>query len=94
MIKWLNQPAGQAKIIGCLTQDTLILLQPPRELLQGAGDALAVDISALVTIDSAGVAFLLELKDYGLKHGHKINFIGATESFNKLKSLYNLDTII
>lgn len=94
MVRWLNHPADGAAIKGSLDQQHLIKLLPVERLLAGFSGQLGIDLSGVERIDSAGMAFLLELKQVAAQTELEVSFHGSTDSLNKLKSLYNLEHII
>ena len=93
MLEWLELESNQAAIKGQLDQWQLGKLMPVAPLLSNYRDLLTVDLSEIDKIDSAGIAFLLELKQQAQKVGLKIDFQGSPSALNKLKSLYNLEQL-
>ena len=93
MLECLKQ---QDKLVikGALTQFSLARSPNIQQLLAGFSIDIVVDLSAVEKVDTAGVSFLLELKECAGEKKLEISFEGATNSLKKLKSLYNLDTII
>lgn len=94
MLQWFSHEAGCAGLKGLLDRKNLVKLPSIKCLLVGFKDQLNIDLSGVDEIDSAGVAFILELKEAAEKNKLEVNFHGTTDSLNKLKSLYNLDKII
>jgi len=93
MLEWQETAPNQVAIKGRLDQWNLARLMPITPLLAAFKELLIIDLSAINKIDSAGLAFLLELKQQAGTLGLKIEFQGSPSSLNKLKSLYNLEQL-
>ena len=94
MVQWLVNQTGQVSIKGKLNQKSLVKLLPIAKLLKPHQAQLTIELSGIEEVDTAGMAFLLEIKEQaGLKQ-LKISFDGSTNSLNQLKSLYNLAKMI
>ena len=94
MVEWLIHGTDGVAIKGSLDQQHLVKLLPIDSLLSDFKDQLNIDLSGIVQVDSAGIAFILELKEIAAKTNLKVTFHGSTCSLDKLKSLYNLEQII
>jgi phospholipid transport system transporter-binding protein len=93
MLEWLEIKPEHVAIRGELDQWQVARLMPIATLLSKHQQHLTIDLSGIDKVDSAGVAFLLELKEHAMKLELNINFCGSPSSLNKLKSLYNLEQL-
>ena len=90
MVKWLVIDPNSASIKGRLDQNTVVKLLPITKLLAPHQGSLTIELSGIEQIDTAGMAFLLEIKEQATLLQLKVSFEGSTNSLNQLKSLYNL----
>lgn len=74
----------------------LTLTQMPQWLTQAdrlAGSA-QIDLAAITRADSAGLAYLLELKRRAQAQGAPLSLIGAPPQLRQIASFFELDTIL
>ncbi len=74
----------------------LTLTQMPQWLTQAdrlAGSA-QIDLAAITRADSAGLAYLLELKRRAQARGAPLSLIGAPPQLRQIASFFELDTIL
>ena len=69
---------------------TLALLQP---LLQAA-DAPVVDASALVDLDTAAIALLLDCRRQAQARGKQLQVVGAPAKLGQLARLYGVEDLL
>ena len=70
-----------------LVMTTVSSLHKSMQILLAKTKALQLDLSLIKNVDSAGIAFLLELKSIAKRNGCKLDFIktpGLIERFCKL----------
>ena len=93
-ISWKNSDDNLVFLIGKLSQTTVTSLLPIKKQLQTYNDELNIDLSQLTNVDSAGLAYLVELKEYCDKHKIDVCFKNATNALIKLIALYNAETLL
>lgn len=93
-VDWQMPSKHRGEIAGELNRHSMTNLPSPRQLLKGQSGAVVVGLSQLTRIDSAGVAWLLELKQQASHQGIALTFEGHTESLSKLLGLYSLQEIV
>lgn len=91
---WQNVSDNSVKLIGKLSQSTVTSLLPIKKQLQTYNSELNVDLSQLTKVDSAGLAYLLELKEIAEKKAIVVRFKGATVALSKLIALYNAEPLL
>lgn len=90
MVQWLVIDPNSVAIKGRLDRNTVVELLPITKLLARHQGSLTIELSGIAQIDTAGMAFLLEIKEQASLLQLKVSFEGSTNSLNQLKSLYNL----
>lgn len=93
-VEW--QSAGDNKVVltGKLSQSTVPSLIPIKKYLQQYNDQLYVDLGQLTKVDSAGLAYLVELQQYCQHKGISLQYEGATPALDKLVTLYNAESLL
>ncbi|HCH51661.1 MAG TPA: lipid asymmetry maintenance protein MlaB [Proteus sp.] len=77
---------------GILDRETLLPVWQQRKTL--LADLNTIDVSALSHIDSTGLALFVHLKAEVETQNRHLNIQGATERFQTLITLYDLDEIM
>jgi len=93
-IEWQESNNGSVSLVGELSQKTIISLLPIKKQLQKYNGELNIDLSQLENVDSAGLAYLVELKQYCDSNNLNVFFNKATERLNKLIALYNAEPLL
>jgi len=93
-IEWQESNNGSVSLVGELSQKTIISLLPIKKQLQKYNGELNVDLSQLENVDSAGLAYLVELKQYCDNNNLNVFFNKATDRLNKLIALYNAESLL
>lgn len=93
-IEWQQADENSVFLVGKLSQKTVISLLPIKKQLQKYNDSLNIDLSQLSNVDSAGLAYLVELKEYCENNNINVYFENATEALDKLIALYNAESLL
>ena len=93
-IEWQESNENSVCLVGELSQKTIISLLPIKKKLQKYNGELNIDLSQLENVDSAGLAYLVELKQYCDNNNLNVFFNNATERLNKLIALYNAEPLL
>lgn len=91
---WENVDDNSVKLSGKLSQSTVTSLLPIKKQLQTYNSELNIDLSQLTKVDSAGLAYLLELKQVGENKAIVVRFSNATVALTKLIALYNAEPLL
>ncbi len=93
-IDWQHLNDNSIVLVGKLSQTTVTSLLPIKKQLQPYNSDLNIDLSKLTKVDSAGLAYLIELKQYCEKNSIDIYFNNATKALEKLIALYNAESLL
>jgi phospholipid transport system transporter-binding protein len=93
-ITWQSENENTVVLNGKLSQSTVPLLFPIKKKMQQYNDQLTVDLAQLSHVDSAGLAYLIELQQYCQSKKIKLQYKGATTALSKLIALYNAEPLL
>jgi len=93
-IQWQNIDDKSVSLVGKLSQSTVTSLLPIKKKLQTYNSGLTIDLGQLTKVDSAGLAYLIELKQYCDKSSIELSFVGVTTAVTKLITLYNAQQLL
>lgn len=93
-ITWQSQNDNKVELIGKLSQSTVPSLFPIKKKMQQYNGQLVVDLAQLSHVDSAGLAYLIELQQYCQAKSITLQYEGATTALNKLVALYNAESLL
>ena len=93
-VEWQQANDDSIILIGKLSQKTVTLLLPIKKKLQTYNGALNINLSQLTNVDSAGLAYLVELKQYCEINNINVHFDCATDALKKLIALYNAESLL
>lgn len=93
-IAWQHVDDSSVTLVGKLSQTTVSSLLPIKKQLQTYNGALTIDLSQLTNVDSAGLAYLIELKQFCEKNNIDMHFSRATIALTKLIALYNAEPLL
>lgn len=74
-----------------LDLDSVPALMPRADQLAGAG---TLDLSGVAQVDSAGIAFLLELQRRARRQGRTLEFSGAGNRIRQLAVFFEVDSLL
>jgi len=94
VINWQTVTANEVALSGVLSQTSLMSLMPIAQRLQGLESEIRLDLSGLSLVDTAGLAFLIELKAVAEQQQLSMRYIGASAALDKLVSLYNAQSLL
>ncbi len=93
MATWQEVSQNTVELSGELSRHSVQSLIPVVARLKGY-EQLSVELSKLSHVDSAGLAFLIELQERASKLKLCLNFVGSTAALDKLIALYNADSLL
>ncbi|MGB1297947.1 MAG: STAS domain-containing protein [Psychrobium sp.] len=93
-VEWQSAGDNNVVLVGKLSQSTVPSLIPIKKYLQQYNDQLYVDLGQLTKVDSAGLAYLVELQQYCQHKGISLQYEGATPALEKLVALYNAESLL
>lgn len=93
MVTWQEVSPNTVALNGELSRHSVASLMPVAKRLKGY-EQLNVELSKLSNIDSAGLAFLIELQEQASKLKLNLNFLGSTVALDKLIALYNAQSLL
>jgi len=93
-IEWQQANEHSVFLVGNLSQKTVISLLPIKKQLQKYNGELIIDLSQLDNVDSAGLAYLIELKQCCENSNVNVYFKNVTDRLNKLIALYNAESLL
>ena len=94
MLTWQRTSATSVAMLGILNRKTLHELLPVAKRLQEFSGTLNVELADLEQVDTAGLAFLIEIKQAADKKQLQLNFSGTTSALDKLISLHNAQSLL
>lgn len=93
-IAWQHVDDNLVILVGKLSQTTVTSLLPIKKQLQTYNGGLTIDLSQLTNVDSAGLAYLIELKQFCENNSIDVCFNSATIALTKLITLYNAEPLL
>lgn len=93
-INWQHLDEKSIVLVGKLSQTSVSSLLPIKKQLQPYNSELNIDLSQLTKVDSAGLAYLVELRQYCETNNIDVYFNSATEALEKLIALYNAESLL
>jgi len=93
VITWQNVSPNTVELCGELSQRSVTSLMPINSRIDGHSGELNVELAKLAHVDTAGLAFLIELQQCATQHQISLNFSGSTMALDKLISLYNAQSL-
>jgi len=94
VVNWQEVSTNTIMLSGELSQRSVESLLPVAPRFNTYDSELNIELSQLVKVDSAGLAFLIELQEYATQHNFALTFSGLTSALEKLVSLYNAQDLI
>ena len=94
MLTWQRTSATSVAMLCILNRKTLHELLPVAKRLQEFSGTLNVELADLEQVDTAGLAFLIEIKQAADKKQLQLNFSGTTSALDKLISLHNAQSLL
>jgi len=94
VITWQEISTTTVELSGELTQRSVGSLLPVNTRLSAYDQELNLELSKLSLVDSAGLAFLIEVQEHATRLNIKLNFSGSTSGLDKLISLYNAQSLL
>jgi len=93
-IQWQHIDEKSVTLVGKLSQTTVTSLLPIKKRLRTYNSGLTIDLSKVTKVDSAGLAYLIELKQYCENSSIEVHFINVTNALTKLIALYNAEQLL
>lgn len=93
-ISWQNTEQHQVILAGKLSQSTVPSLFPIKKRMAQYNERLDIELGQLTHVDSAGLAFLIELREYCDNKSINLQLNGATPALTKLIALYNAEPLL
>jgi len=94
VVTWQSTSENTVALRGELSQRSVETLLPVAPRLRVYDSELNIELSQLAKVDSAGLAFLIELQEYATQHDIALTFSGLTPALEKLVSLYNAQDLL
>lgn len=94
MINWQQDANGAIELIGDLSQHSVERLMPIEGRIKALQSPISIELSKLASVDTAGLALLLELKAQADNLQKEISFVGSTPALDKLVALYNAKSLL
>jgi len=94
VVTWQSPSENTVALRGELSQRSVESLLPVAPRLRVYDKELNIELSQLAKVDSAGLAFLIELQEYATQHDIALTFSGLTSALEKLVSLYNAQDLL
>ncbi len=94
MLTWQRTSATSVAMQGILNRKTVQELLPVAKRLQDFSGILNVELADLERVDTAGLAFLIEIKQAAEEKQLQLNFSGTTSALDKLISLHNAQSLL
>ena len=94
MLTWQRTSATSVAMQGILNRKPVQELLPVAKRLQDFSGILNVELADLERVDTAGLAFLIEIKQAAEEKQLQLNFSGTTSALDKLISLHNAQSLL
>jgi len=93
VVTWQNVTENKIELSGILSQTSLMELMPIASRLQTLNGEVNIGLSGLSLVDTAGLAFLIELKAEAKQRALNLRYSGTSPALDKLVSLYNAKSL-
>jgi len=94
VITWQEVSTDTVELSGELSQHNVESLMPVAQRINGYDGTLHIELSQLSHVDSAGLAFLIELQQQAVSQCLNIAFSGSTSALEKLIALYGAESLL
>lgn len=95
-VQWEEDGSVRVSFHGALDRDTVpeVRRKVFRDVLKRRPNGVRVDVSVVDRVDTAGLAFLLEMRNAVKGRGAPFELEGITDSLRRLVSLARLDNLL